>query len=344
MWDRRQKARNTATSVAVIGGGTGNYSILSGLKSYKPLGLTAIVSMMDDGGSTGKLRNEFGILPPGDIRRCMVALSEESELVLQLFQHRFPGSLDNHSFGNLFHLALAQITGSEDAAIVEMGKILKITGTVLPVTLNNVRLKAELEDGTVVSGETNIDLPKHNPDLKIERLFVEPAAEANPRALRAIQDAEYIVISPGDLYTSILPNFLVSGVKEAVAESTGMIIGVCNLMTKHGETTGFTATDHARVLHEHLGGRKIDLYIVNRSRPGESLLEKYKEENAHPVEYDVESLKKEGVKKVIEADVMSAHSLIRHDSTRIAWEVFKTIQENQLDLMTKSTDPHEFGR
>ncbi|MDJ0762134.1 MAG: YvcK family protein [Myxococcota bacterium] len=321
-----------AIKVVVIGGGTGNYSILSGLKAYKPLDLTAIVSMMDDGGSTGILRNEFGILPPGDIRQCLVALSEESELILQLFQHRFEGSLGGHNFGNLFHLALSQITGSEESAIAEMSKILKIAGKVLPVTLNNVSLKAELEDGTLVTGETNIDLPKHNPNLRIERLFTEPAAQVNPAALEAIEDAEYIVISPGDLYTSIIPNFLVSGVTEAIFHSGAMLISVCNMMTKYGETTGFTASDHVRVLHEYLRDRSVDVLIVNRSMPSEEAIEMYKKENSIVVEYDAERIKAAGVRRVIESDVMSSHSLIRHDPMKVAWEIFKTIQENELDI------------
>ncbi len=325
------------SKIVIIGGGTGNFSILTGLKLYKPLELTAIVSMMDDGGSTGILRSEFGILPPGDVRQCMIALSEESALIQRLFQYRFQGSLQNHSFGNLFHLALSQITGSEEKAILEMSRLLKISGVVVPVTLENVCLNAELEDGTIVSGETNIDLPKHNPDLKIARLFVEPPARANPKALRAIAAADHIVISPGDLFTSTLPNFLVSDVAKAVANADATRIYVCNLMTKRGETNGFTAVDHVRVIHDYLDKKCIDTVIVNSSKPSKAQVDEYLAEQSFPVQYDVESVLAEGVNKVIESSIMSSHSLIRHDSSKIAWEIFKLIQEENSGQASKIT-------
>jgi uncharacterized cofD-like protein len=314
--------------VVVIGGGTGNFSLLRGLKYYKPLKLTAVVSMMDDGGSTGLLRSEFGILPPGDIRQCMIALSEESELIQKLFGHRFNGSLGDHSFGNLFHLALSQITGNEEAAILEMSKLLKISGKVVPVTLESVCLKAELEDGSIVSGETNIDLPKHNADLQIAKLYIEPSAKVNPKATSAIERADCIIIAPGDLYTSTLPNFLVPGIPEAIAGSKALRIYVCNLMTKHGETTGFSAADHIRVLHHYLGRNCIDLTIVNNRKPSAEKAAEYSEEKSFPVEYDVASIQAQGVGQVVEADVMSKKTLIRHDPMKVAWELIKIIQEH----------------
>jgi uncharacterized cofD-like protein len=313
--------------VVVIGGGTGNFSVLGGLKQYKPLDLTAIVSMMDDGGSTGRLRSEFGILPPGDVRQCLIALSEESALIQKLFQYRFKGSLGDHNFGNLFHLALSEITGSEERAILELSRILKITGQVLPVTLESVRLNAELEDGTVVSGETNIDLPRHNAHLKISRLFLAPSAKANPRALTAIREAGFMIISPGDLFTSTLPNFLVEDMAQAVSEAHATRIYVCNLMTKHGETSGFTAADHVRTIHEYLGKPCLDIVIVNSTKPTPAQMAEYAFESSFPVGYDVQAILDQGVKKVIEAEVMSSRSLIRHNTNKIAWELFKTIQE-----------------
>jgi len=318
-----------SSKTVVIGGGTGNFSILTGLKMYKPLALTAIVSMMDDGGSTGILRSEFGILPPGDVRQCMVALSEESELIQRLFQYRFNGSIGEHSFGNLFHLALSRITGSEEDAILEMSKILKISGDVIPVTLENVCLKAMLEDGTLISGESNIDLPKHNPNLKIDRLFIEPPANPNPKALRAIKEAEYIIISPGDLFTSTLPNFLVKGISDAIYASRATLIYVCNLMTKHGETTNFTASDHIRVIHEYLGHPLIDTVIVNKKAPPPKMAKEYAAEKSFPVEYDIESIYAEGVNTVIESNVMSQKTLIRHDPMKISWELIKIVQEQR---------------
>lgn len=325
-------------NIAVIGGGSGNFVVLNGLKMYKPLNLTAIVSMMDDGGSTGVLRNEFGILPPGDVRQCMVALSEESALMQKLFQYRFQGSLQNHSFGNLFHLALSQITNSEEQAIVEMSRILKITGKVVPVTLENVKLNAEMEDGTIVSGETNIDLPKHNPDLRISRLFLEPRrAKANPKALRALEAADFIIISPGDLFTSTVPNFLVEDVAEAVVKARGTRVYICNLMTKNGETNDFTAVDHVRTIHNYLYARCIDVVVVNSAAPSPAQVDEYTAENAFPVTYNVQSLLDEGVKRVIESELTSRHSLIRHDPYKIAWELFKLVQEDQHQHPSKST-------
>ncbi len=317
------------TKIAVIGGGTGNFTVLSGLKMYKSLDLCAIVSMVDDGGSTGILRNEFGILPPGDVRQCMVALSEESQLVQKLFQYRFKGSIGNHNFGNLFHLALSEITGSEESAIFEMSRILKIAGEVIPVTLNNIRLRAELEDGTIVLGETNIDLPKHNPQLGISRVFLDSKASANPRALSAIETAECIIISPGDLFTSILPNFLVEGIGDAVSTSDAFKIYVCNIMSKHGETDNFVAADYVRAIHKYLNRSCIDAVIVNSKRPSEEQLAQYAKENSHPVSYDVQSLIREGVGMVVESDVASSSSLVRHDSNKIAWEIFKLVQERR---------------
>lgn len=324
----------TTTRIAVMGGGTGNFTILSGLKLYKSLDVSVVVSMVDDGGSTGMLRNEFGILPPGDVRQCMIAMSEESELVQKLFQYRFTGSLGNHSFGNLFHLALSEITGSDERAILEMSRILKIGGRVVPVTLENIRLKAELEDGTIIHGETNIDLPKHNPDLHIRKLHLNPSAKANPKALSAIQNAECIIVSPGDLFTSTLPNFLVDDIARAFSESSALKIYVCNLMTKRGETTGFSAQDHVRALHRYIGKRCIDVVIVNSLAISDARMADYAKEHSHPVSYTVPSLLEEGVQMVVESDVASAHSLIRHDSSKIAWEIFKLIQEHR----------HRFGQ
>lgn len=315
--------------IVVIGGGSGNFSLLTGLKLYKPLDLTAIVSMMDDGGSTGKLRSEFGILPPGDVRQCLIALSEESALMQRLFQYRFTGSLDNHNFGNLFHLALREITGSDEQAIHELSRILKISGRVLPVTLQSARLRAHLEDGTTVAGETNIDLPKHNADLKIERLSLAPSVRANPIAIRAIEEASFIIVSPGDLFTSTLPNFLVDDVANAMVSTRARRIYVCNLMTKHGETTDFTASDHVRAIHDYLGAACVDDIIVNTMVPSPEQAKKYALERAVPVAYDVSSLVEEGVKQVVEAEVMSSRSLIRHDPHKIAWELFKLIQEHR---------------
>ncbi len=314
-------------NIVVIGGGTGSYTVLKGLKEYAKEGLcsiTAVVTTMDSGGDTGRLRDEYGVLPPGDLRRCLVALSEETELMKELFQYRFPkGSLEGRSFGNLFLTALADITGSDEESIKETSKILKIRGKVLPVTLDNVDLCAILEDGSVICGETNIDIPKHNPDLKIEKAYLDPKARAYKDTLKAIKNADSIVIGPGDLYTSIIPNLLVEGVSDAIRLSNAKKIYVCNLMTKYGETNNYTATDHIKTIERYLGKGVIGSVIVNSGKASKEALKEYVKEKAYQVDYNAQEIYDLGIKEVVEADVMSKKILIRHDSKKIAAEIMK---------------------
>ena len=258
--------------------------MLSGLRKY-PVELTAVVSMADDGGSTGVLREEFGILPPGDVRRVLVAMSHSERLLSDLFNYRFEeGGLKGHTFGNIMLTALERVTGSFEDAVDEAGRILRVKGKVFPVTLDNVRLLAELEDGTVVRGETNIDIPRHDGRLRISKIWLEPQAQLNPKVVEAVEGADLVIIGPGDLYTSIVPNLLVSGMKEALKKSRAKKVYVTNLMTKWGETTGFTAADFLVVLEKHLGKRMLDYVVVNTKRPQSERAQHYEKENAEFVE------------------------------------------------------------
>ncbi len=308
------------TRITLIGGGTGSFNLLTGLRSYRELYISSIVTMMDSGGDSGRLRDEFGVLPPGDLRRCLVALSEESELLRKLFSFRFseaPGALDGRHFGNLFFLALTQILGSEREAVNALARILKIRGQVLAITWHNVDLYAELADGTVVAGEANIDVPKHDPAIPIKRVYLDPEASANPDAIAAITDSDLIVFAPGDLYSSTIPNLLVKGVPEALQQSQAAIVYVVNMMTKYGETNGYAASHHVEQIAGY-AGRVPDAVLAHQSEVPADLAGRYLTEQAHPVLIDVDRLHELGVRTVRRADIMSATSLVRHDPTRTA--------------------------
>lgn len=301
--------------VVVIGGGTGVFTVLSGLRKY-PLDLTAVISMADDGGSTGVLREEFGILPPGDVRRVLVAMSHSDDRLLSdLFSYRFTeGGLRGHSFGNIMLTALERITGSFDQAIGEAARILGVRGTVLPVTLDNVRLCAKLENGSVIRGETNIDIPKHDARLKIKKLFLDPQASVNKKAREAIISADMIVMGPGDLYTSVVPNLIVRGVREAIRKSRAKKIYVVNLMTKWGETNGFAAQDFMGTIEKYIGLGQLDYAIINSKRPSADRLKLYEKESAEFVAAD--SL---GSKPTpILGDFIRRQGFIRHDPDKLA--------------------------
>lgn len=305
--------------VVAIGGGTGVFNLLTGLKHY-PFHLTAIVTTADDGGSSGILREEFGILPPGDIRRVLVALSSDSPVLSNLFNYRFENGtgLKGHSFGNLFLTALERITGDFNQAVKEAAKILGIKGQVIPVTLEYTRLFARLENDFLVVGESNIDVPKHDGNLFIKEVFLNPVPKANPEAIRAIKKADAIIIGPGDLYTSIIPNFLVKGIKEAVKKSPAKKIYVGNIMTKYGETNHFTAEDFFAKLEKYLGRGVIDYFIVNTEKPRNYYLNRYKKEKSEPVKYDRKSMRAWKKPKVILARLLRSGSLLRHDSQKLA--------------------------
>lgn len=268
--------------IVTIGGGSGSFMVLSGLKKY-PVDLSAIVTMSDDGGSTGVLRDELGVLPPGDVRQCLVALSNSSQTLRQLFNYRYGiGKLGGHSFGNIFLSTLEKITGSFPLAIKEAGRILRIKGYVLPVTLKSTRLVAVLKNGKEIIGEKKICLYKGGfPNL--EKLYLKPKAELNPEILQAIKEADKIIINPGDLYASLIPNFLVEGLSDAIINSKAKIICVANLMTKHGQTDNFVLKDYISALEKYLGKGVVKYVIFNTELPDNDLLKKYSKHGEKPL-------------------------------------------------------------
>ncbi len=314
--------------IVVVGGGTGLSVLLRGLKKYTS-NLTAIVTVADDGGSSGRLRGEFGILPPGDIRDCLVALADKETLMEKLFQHRFTNGhgLAGHSMGNLLIAAMTQITGSFETAVREMSKVLAIRGHVLPATLRDCALCAELEDGGIIEGESKI--PRTG--KQINRVFLQPGdCEPVPEALSAISEADVIVLGPGSLYTSIIPNLLVKGIAEAIAGSPAVSVYVCNIMTQPGETEGYTASEHIRAIHQHAGSGLIDYAVINGEDIPQKLLSKYKEDGAEPVRPDlgeVERMKVIPVRRnlVFETDV------VRHDPDKLADSIIELVGELKLN-------------
>jgi uncharacterized cofD-like protein len=312
---------NSKASIVVIGGGTGIHSLLRGLKKYTN-DITAIVSMMDSGGSSGRLRDEFGQLPPGDSRQALVALTpdDRASLILrQLFNYRFDKGkgLEGHSFGNLFLTALTEITGDADKAISQAGSILGIKGRVIPVTLTSSHLVARLEDSSEIVGETNIDTRKEKLDVPIDYVYLEPKAYANSRALEAIEKAGVIVVGPGDLYTSLIPNLLVDGIKEAIKDSKANKIYICNLMTKRGESDAFKASDFIKEICNYLECGSLDYVIANKSVFPEKILNRYEKEKAYPVEINLKECEKLA-KNIIVKDLAFQGTLIRHDEDKLA--------------------------
>ncbi len=316
--------------IVCIGGGTGTYQVLLGLKKY-PVDLTAIVTMSDSGGSSGKLRKELGVLPPGDVRRALLALSDlplAKKTLSSLFDYRFNNGegLVGHSVGNLLLAALTQITGREDLAIVEAERILETTGHVLPVTLDNIHLHGILKDGTVVHGETNIDVRRIRPSVPIKEVFLNPKGKIFSKAKKAIIGADLIVLGPGDLYTSIIPNLLVSGVCQAISNSKGKLIYICNLMTKHGETNSFAVSDFIREIKKYLGEAldKLKVVIVNRKiNLPMTVSAWYKKYKSTPVVFDRKNL---GGLKIIVGSFAKPGKLLRHDPQKTARAIMNVLK------------------
>ncbi len=305
--------------VVRIGGGSSGYTLLNGLKEL-PIHITAVVNMFDSGGSSGVLRDELGILPPGDIRRALAALAEGSkgEILRNLFNFRFQdsGSMSGHSFGNVFLAALSSIYGGDIEGIRKASELLDVKGTVLPVSLDRSHIHAILDDDTMIIGETNIDVPKHDGNKKIKRVLLEPAAQIFSEAGDAIRAADIIIIGPGDLYTSIIPNFLVEGMHEALTQSKAKIVVICNLMTKWGETNDYAASDMVRVILEYSGLKKVDYAICNTAPMDERLVDAYKLEKKSPMLSD-EKLK-DYAEHIITGNFFSEADIARHDPHKVA--------------------------
>jgi len=311
--------------VVVIGGGTGLHSLLRGLKEFTS-NITAIVTVSDDGGSSGRLREELHMLPPGDIRQCIAALAASETSVLELFTSRFKGDgpLHGHSVGNLLLAAMTELKGGDFyKAIQELSKVLAVRGKVLPSTIENVTLCAEMSNGMIVRGESNIT----NDPASVSRVFITPAeVRALPEAIEAIRDADIIVIGPGSLYTSIIPNLLVRDLLNALHHTKAPKIYVCNVMTQPGETDGYTASDHALRIIKLLGKNMIDYIVLNNKYPSR-LLKKYEAEGAYPVKVDQEKISKLGIRRTVMEDLVSETELVRHDPNKLAWCILNIARE-----------------
>lgn len=315
-------------NVAVIGGGTGLSVLLRGIKNVTK-NVTAIVTVADDGGSSGRLREDLGILPPGDLRNCLVALAETEPLMEKLFQHRFGGrgDLAGHSFGNLFIAAMTDVVGGNmEEALQSSKKILAVRGQVVPATNRAVKLHAKLADGRTVAGESQIPLAGSS----IERVWLEPT-DTHPveSALEAIAEAEVIFLGPGSLYTSIMPNLLIGGMADALRRSKATKVYICNVMTQPGETDGYTVSTHIKAIIDHVGAGIIDYVIVNGSRISPEVCEIYARQGAEPVMVDHAMTEQFGV-KIIEADLISQANLARHDPDKLAAAITQMLYDHRL--------------
>lgn len=319
----RQLARGP--HIVAIGGGHGLYTLLHGLKEYTT-NITAIVTVFDDGGSSGKLRRDMGVLPPGDIRNCLIALADTEPLMRDLFQYRFDenNELKGHNFGNLFIAALTQVTGDFQRAILESSKVLAVRGRVLPTTLENVVLKAECADGSIVVGESNVG----SCGKRIKRIFLDPPhVPTTPEVVRAIEEADLIVLGPGSLYTSVLCNLAVAEVREAILRSSAPLVFVCNVTTQPGETDGYTFSDHLEAVFQFLPKERVNYVLVNGEKPDPEVLEELGRSGIVPIlaeggEWDFPG-------KILEAPLLSREYPTRHDPDRLAQALFEILLEEK---------------
>lgn len=323
IYRKRQLAQGP--KIVVIGGGTGLATLLYGLKDYTS-NITAIVTVADEGGSSGRLREQFGLLAPGDIRNCLVALADTEPLMRNLFQFRFGGKaeLNGHSFGNLFITAMTKVTGDFEKAVKESSKVLAIRGQVIPSTLETVRLVAEYEDGTEILGESKISAQ----NKPIKRVYLnQKDCQATPEAISAIKGAEVIVIGPGSLYTSVIPNLLIEEITKSILESKAIKIYVCNIMTQSGETDNYKASEHIEAVVAHAKSKLIDYCILNLARIPPEFLEKYRKEHAFPVVADSQQVEEMGF-TVIKDDLLSTKNYVRHDSQKLAKIIVDLIEKS----------------
>ncbi len=321
---RRNFGYEKRFSVVALGGGTGLSSLLMGIKQL-PITLTAIVTVTDDGGSSGRLRKDLQILPPGDIRNCLVALSRSESMLSKLFQHRFSegGDIEGHSFGNLFIAAMTGILGDFSSAVREVSNILAIKGNVVPVTNENVELVATFEDDTQMVGETAICLEK-KPIVKMG--LIPEDSTANLEAISSIDDANLIILGPGSLYTSVIPNLLVPGVAEHINESEAHVVYICNVMTQQGETDYYSAIDHVAAILSTTELRKVDTVIVNSRRAAKPLMQKYEYKNQFWVPPTVKRIEDLGI-RVIATDLLLESDMLRHNPLALANVIMGIIRE-----------------
>jgi len=332
------ESRHVSERIVVVGGGTGLFTALSGLRRYD-VDLTAVVTMADSGGSAGRLRDEFGFLPAGDVRRCLVALAADDQvgmLLRQLFEYRFERGegLTGHSFGNLLLTALTDLTGGIDRAIIEAAHLLRIKGQVLPVTLSHSHLYAELTDGEIIAGEAAIDARRDS--VPIERVYLDPPAEATPEAIAAIKSADLVVLGPGDLYTSLLPTLLVAGIREAMGTSRALTVYVCNVMTKHGETDGYAASDFLRVITRYLGEGTLGAALLSyyESLPRD-VQARYQAARSVPVSIDLERCY-EYAPRLMVRPMAAAGTLVRHDADRLADALLALLHDTKTESVPNS--------
>lgn len=310
--------------IVTIGGGHGLSHLIFGLKEYTS-NITAIVTVADSGGSTGRLREEFNIIAPGDIRNCLVALADAPALMGELFQYRFSkdSELKGHNFGNLFLTAMYHLTdGDFERAVKETSKVLAIRGQVVPSTIANVHLVAEYADGTRTKGEAHVP----NPNSRIKKVFLTPDnAVPTQDALEAIAEADVIIFGPGSLYTSIIPNLIINGMSEAIAKAEAFKIYVCNVMTQHGETDGYKASEHVQAIIDHANRDVLDACLINNGQVTEEALKRYKQQDSFPVEPDVDRIREMGY-RVVATDLLSVEDYVRHDAHKLNKALIKLIE------------------
>lgn len=320
IYEKRRLGKGPA--VTVIGGGHGLSVLLRGIKK-ETTNVTAVVTVADDGGSSGRLREDLGIIPPGDLRNCLVALADTEPLMERLFQYRFEGksALAGHSFGNLFLAAMNELTGDMETALKESSKVLAVEGHVLPASNAHVRLDAIMEDGTIVQGESHI--PEAHKKIHRVKLFPEHVKPVKS-ALEAITNADAIVLGPGSLYTSIMPNLLIDGLADALIKSKAIKIYICNVMTQPGETDRYTASMHAKAIIDHAGRGAIDYMLVNKAPISDKLLKYYAARGSYPVEVDEEEINKLGI-GLMKADIISETEVLHHDSEKLSRAVMRMV-------------------
>ena len=312
-------------SVVAIGGGTGASGLLRGLKEHTDK-LTAIVTVADDGGSSGRFRKEFGMLPPGDIRNCLAALSDAGPVLEKLFQHRFEeGDLKGHPFGNIFLAAMTQVTGDFEQAVKEANRVLNVRGRVLPATTTKISLIAEHEDGSKTTGESLVG----KVTKPVKRLYLKPEdAPAGTDVVDAIMQADLVLLGPGSVYTSVLPNLLIPQIHDALRRTPAIVGYICNIMTQPGETQGFTASQHAEAIIQHTGFGMLDFVVVNTGRVPDALAAAYAAENSTPVVADMDKLALlPGKPRIVAADLVKADHVVRHNPARLA-ELCLSIQRD----------------